>query len=192
LAVVLATLTTNVAANLVSPSYDFSNAWPKRISFRTGGILTAIIGVVIQPWYLISDPAVYIFTWLGFYGGALGAIAGVLIADYWVIRRTQLKLADLYRSNGIYRYTSGWNWRAVVAVLVGGVMAVGGAYTTEGGSGPFPVDGLIPLFQPLYDYSWVVGLVVAFVLYAGLSKAFPEREAEVEHDDARMAAEPAG
>jgi len=177
-AVIIATLTTNVAANLVSPSYDFSNAWPKAISFRTGGIITAIIGVVIQPWYLISDPAVYIFTWLGFYGGALGAIAGVLIADYWFIRRTQLDLADLYRSDGVYRFAGGWNWRAVGALLIGGVMAVGGAYTAEGGQGPFPVDGLIPIFQPLYDYSWVVGLVVAFVLYWAFSKLFPQERAE--------------
>ena len=178
LAVVIATLTTNVAANLVSPSYDFSNAWPKRISFRTGGIITAILGVVIQPWYLISDPAVYIFTWLGFYGGALGAIAGVLIADYWFIRRTELRLADLYRPEGEYEYSAGWNWRAAVALIVGGLLAVGGAYTVEGGQGPFPVDGIIPLFQPLYDYSWVVGLVVAFVLYWALSKFFPVERPE--------------
>jgi NCS1 family nucleobase:cation symporter-1 len=177
-AVVLATLTTNVAANLVSPSYDFSNAWPKRISFRTGGLITAVIGVLIQPWYLISDPAVYIFTWLGFYGGALGAIAGVLIADYWLIRGTQLKLADLYRSDGVYGYAAGWNWRGVVALLVGGLLAVGGAYTVEGGSGPFPVDGIIPLFQPLYDYSWIVGLLVSFVLYWVLSKVFPAESPE--------------
>ena len=186
-AVMLATLTTNVAANLVSPSYDFSNAWPKGISFRTGGIITAIIGVLIQPWYLISNAEVYIFTWLGFYGGALGAVAGVLIADYWLIRRTQLKLADLYRSDGTFRYAGGWNWRGVVALLVGGLLAVGGAYTAQGVDGPFPVDGLIPLFQPLYDYSWVVGLVVAFVLYWAFSTFFPAERPE----PAAAAAEPA-
>jgi NCS1 family nucleobase:cation symporter-1 len=177
-AVLIATLTTNVAANLVSPSYDFSNAWPKGISFRTGGIMTAILGVVIQPWYLISNPQVYIFTWLGFYGGALGAIAGVLIADYWFIRRNELKLAELYRTEGVYRFTGGWNWRAVVALLVGAILAVGGAYTAEGTQGPFPVNGIIPPFQGLYDYSWVVGLVVAFVAYWALSKFFPETRAE--------------
>ncbi len=185
-AVLIATLSTNVAANLVSPSYDFSNAWPKGISFRTGGIITAIIGVVIQPWYLISNPAVYIFTWLGFYGGALGAIAGVLIADYWLIRRTELKLADLFRTEGAYRFTGGWNWRAVVALVLGGLLAVGGAYTVEGGQGPFPVGGIIPLFQPLYDYSWIVGLVVAFVTYWALTKLFPD-----ERPETMGAAEPA-
>jgi NCS1 family nucleobase:cation symporter-1 len=174
-AVMLATLTTNVAANLVSPSYDLSNAAPKLISFRTGGIITAIVAVILQPWYLISNPDVYIFTWLGFYGGALGAIAGVLIADYWFIRRTELSLGDLYRPNGIY---AGLNWRGVVALLVGAVLAVGGAYTADGTQGPFPVDGIIPIFQPLYDYSWVVGLVAAFVLYWALSKFFPQERAE--------------
>ncbi|HJP71335.1 MAG TPA: NCS1 family nucleobase:cation symporter-1 [Candidatus Limnocylindria bacterium] len=174
-AVMLATLTTNVAANLVSPSYDLSNAAPKLISFRTGGIITAIVAVILQPWYLISNPDVYIFTWLGFYGGALGAIAGVLIADYWFIRRTQLNLGDLYRPNGIY---AGLNWRGVVALIVGGLLAVGGAYTADGTQGPFPADGIIPVFQPLYDYSWVVGLVVAFVLYWALSKFFPQERTE--------------
>ena len=188
LAVLLATLTTNVAANLVSPSYDFSNAWPKKISFRTGGIITAILGVLIQPWYLISNQEVYIFTWLGFYGGALGAIAGVLIADYWFIRRTELRLADLYRTErGDYEYSAGWNWRAVVALVVGGLLAIGGAYTAEGVEGPFPVDGIIPIFQPLYDYSWVVGLVVAFVLYWALATIFPQERPE----PVAAAAEPA-
>ncbi len=177
LAIWLATLTTNVAANLVSPSYDFSNLAPKLISFRTGGIITAIIGILIHPWYLLSTPEIYIFTWLGFYGGATGAIAGVLIADYWIIRRNQLKLADLYRTEGAYEYASGWNWRAVVALLVGVLLAVGGAYSTPG-TGPFPENGYIGFFQPLYDYSWVVGLVVAFVTYWVLAKLFPQQRAE--------------
>ena len=122
----------NVAANIVSPSYDFSNAWPRRISFRTGGIITGVIGILIQPWMLYSNPDTYIFTWLGTYGGATGAIAGVLIADYWYLRKTSLHLADLYKPNGMYRYASGWNWRAVVALLVGVVLAIGGSYSANG------------------------------------------------------------
>lgn len=180
-AVALATLTTNVAANLVSPSYDFSNTFPRLISFRTGGIITAIIGVLIQPWYLISNPEVYIFTWLGFYGGATGAIAGVLIADYWLIRRTSLRLADLFRTDaGAYRYAAGWNWRALVALAIGVVLAVGGAYTTPGTQGPFPADGLIPFLKPLYDYSWVVGLVAALLVYFALTRFFPAGRRAVE------------
>ena len=170
--VVVATLSVNVAANTVSPSYDFSNLAPRFISFRTGGLITGVIGIAIQPWRLLSNPHVYIFTWLGFYGGLLGAIAGVLIADYWVMRRTRLRLVELYRPEGSYWYAGGWNWRAVVALGVGAVLAVGGAYSTPG-NGPFPKNGLIPPLQPLYDYSWVVGLVVALVLYTALSTLSP-------------------
>jgi NCS1 family nucleobase:cation symporter-1 len=172
-ALALATLTTNVAANVVSPSYDFSNAWPKRISFRTGGIITGIIGILIQPWNLMSGSEVYIFTWLGTYGGATGAIAGVLIADYWWIRRRHLKLADLYRADGAYRYTSGWNWIAVVSLLVGIVLAIGGASIP-----PVLPDGLIPALAPLAQYSWVVGLVVSFVLYGVLMTVLAKKQVD--------------
>jgi NCS1 family nucleobase:cation symporter-1 len=175
----VATLSVNVAANIVSPSYDFSNAWPKRISFRTGGLITGVIGVLLQPWNLYSDPNSYIFTWLGTYGGATGAIAGVLIADYWFIRRTNLHLADLYKPNGAYRYASGWNWRAVAALLVGIFFAIGGSYSAVEGK-PFPVDGIIPFLKTPFafaDYSWVVGLVVSFVLYWVFTRFVPAREA---------------
>ena len=178
LALALATLTTNVAANVVSPSYDFSNAWPKRISFRTGGIITGIIGVLIMPWNLLADSQSYIFTWLGTYGGATGPIAGVLIADYWWVRRRQLRLADLYRSTGTYRYSSGWNWIAVVSLLVGVVVAIGGAYSV--GGAPFPENGIIPFLKGFYDFSWLVGLVVAFVLYGVLTMVVGNKEATSE------------
>jgi NCS1 family nucleobase:cation symporter-1 len=176
----LATLSTNVAANVVSPSYDFSNAWPKVISFRTGGLITGVIGILIMPWNLLATPELYIFTWLGFYGGLTGAIAGVIIADYWFIRRTQLKLADLYRPSGIYRYMSGWNWRAVVSLVVGAFIALAGAYSTPNAdgtpSGPFPADGILPFLKPVYDYSWLVALIVGFVLYWVLAKFVPGKE----------------
>jgi nucleobase:cation symporter-1, NCS1 family len=180
----VATLSVNVAANIVSPSYDFSNAWPKRISFRTGGLITGVIGVLIQPWMLYSNPDTYIFTWLGTYGGATGAIAGVLIADYWWMRGTRLHLAGLYRADGIYRYARGWNWRAVVALAIGVVLAIGGSY-----GGPFPADGIIPFLKGftvgdtvynLADYSWVVGLVVSFLVYGLLTKFVPDKTATVE------------
>jgi NCS1 family nucleobase:cation symporter-1 len=173
----VATLSVNVAANVVSPSYDFSNVWPKLISFRTGGLITGVLGILIQPWRLLESANVYIFTWLGFYGGALGAIAGVLIADYWVMRRTRLKLGDLYRENGIYSYSAGFNWRGIAALVIGGVLAVGGAYSTPG-SGPFPQNGILPPLYNfplihLYDYSWVVGLLAAFLSYLALTAIFP-------------------
>ena len=171
----VATLSVNVAANIVSPSYDFSNAWPSRISFRTGGLITGVIGILIQPWNLLASPDLYIFVWLGFYGGATGAIAGVLIADYWLIRRTSLPLADLYKPDGLFRYARGWNWRAEVALVIGAALALGGAYTASGQTGPFPVDGIVPILKPLYDYSWVVGLLVSGAVYWGLLKVAPGR-----------------
>jgi NCS1 family nucleobase:cation symporter-1 len=167
--VVLATMSVNVAANVVSPSYDFSNASPRLVSFRVGGLITGVLGILIQPWRLLSDPHIYIFTWLGFYGGVLGTIAGVLIAGYWVRSRTRLSLGALYTARDRYWYAGGWNWRAVVATVAGAVLSVGGAYSSPAGSGPFPVNGLIPALKPLYDYSWVVGLGVGFALYLVLS-----------------------
>jgi NCS1 family nucleobase:cation symporter-1 len=184
LALALATLTTNVAANVVSPSYDFSNAWPKRISFKMGGVITGILGVLFMPWNFLADSSSYIFTWLGTYGGATGPIAGVLIADYWWVRRRQLKLADLYRSSGKYRYASGWNPIAVVSLLVGVFVAIGGAYSklAPDGSptGPFPPEGIIPFLKGFYDFSWLIGLVVAFVLYGVLTMVAGNKEATTE------------
>ena len=104
--VVVATLAVNIAANVVSPANDFANAFPRLISFKTGGLITGILGIAIQPWRLLADPSGYIFTWLLGYSGGLGSIAGVLIADYWIVRRRELQLEDLYLPDGVYR---GWN-----------------------------------------------------------------------------------
>jgi NCS1 family nucleobase:cation symporter-1 len=101
----------------------------------------------------------------------------VLIADYWLIRRTDLRLADLYRPRGAYWYGGGWNWRAVVAFGAGALLAVGGAWSAPGG-GPFPADGLIPALKPLYNYNWVVGFSVALVLYWALTAVSRPAEAE--------------
>ena len=179
--VVVATLATNLAANTVSPSYDFSNAFPRLISFRVGGIVTMIIGVLIQPWRLLASAQIYIYTWLGFYGGFLGTVAGILVADYWLLRGTRLNLGDLYLPWGRYRYAGGWNWRGLVALIVGAVLSVGGAYSAPG-TGPFPVHGLIPILKPLYDYNWAVGFVAAFVVYFGLSTVFRPTLPDVQAD----------
>ena len=108
--VVVATLAVNIAANVVSPANDFANAFPRFISFKTGGLITGILGIAIQPWKLLADPSGYIYTWLLGYSGGLGSIAGVLVADYWIVRRRELRLEDLYLPDGVYR---GWNWRAI-------------------------------------------------------------------------------
>ena len=114
--VVVATLAVNIAANVVSPANDFANAFPRFISFKTGGLITGLLGIVIQPWRLLADPSGYIFTWLLGYSGGLGSIAGVLIADYWIVRRRELRLEDLYLADGEY---GGWNLRAIAATAVG-------------------------------------------------------------------------
>jgi len=154
--IVVATLSVNIAANVVSPANDFANAFPRWISFRTGGLITGIIGILMQPWKLIADPTGYIFILLVGYAGGLGSIAGVLIADYWVIRKTSLNLGDLYRTRGKY---GGWNWRAVVATLLGCFFAWIGL--------------IIPTLRPLFDYGWFVGFGLAFLVHWALMRLFP-------------------
>jgi NCS1 family nucleobase:cation symporter-1 len=154
--VVVATLSVNIAANVVSPANDFANALPKYISFRTGGLITGIVGILMMPWRLLADPSGYIFAWLLGYSGGLGSIAGVLIGDYWLIRDKELRLPDLYREGGAYTYKGGWNWRAVVATLAGCFFAWIGL--------------LVPSLHILYDYAWFVGFSVAFAVYYALMK----------------------
>jgi NCS1 family nucleobase:cation symporter-1 len=159
---VVATLAVNIAANVVSPANDFANAFPRAIRFKTGGLITGIVGILMQPWKLLADPSGYIFQWLLGYSGGLGSIAGVLIADYWLVRKKELALEDLYLVNGAYRYRAGWNWKAVVATVVGCVLAWIGL--------------VVKPLAPLYSYAWFVGFLAAGFLYWGLSAAgAPER-----------------
>jgi NCS1 family nucleobase:cation symporter-1 len=153
---VVATLAVNIAANVVSPANDFANAFPRLISFKTGGLITGILGIVIQPWRLLADPSGYIFTWLLGYSGGLGSIAGVLIADYWIVRKTDLRLEDLYLTDGAYRYSGGWHMPGVVATLAGCAAAWSGL--------------VVPALRPVYDYAWFVGFGVAFAVYLGLAR----------------------
>src|SRR6185369_1877365 len=117
-ALCLATLATNIAANVVSPANDFSHLAPGKISFRTGGLITGIVGILMMPWKLVADPSGYIFTWLVGYSALLGPIGGIMIADYYVWRKRQLHLAALYRTDGEYRYSGGVSWIAVIALMV--------------------------------------------------------------------------
>jgi NCS1 family nucleobase:cation symporter-1 len=164
--VVVATLAVNIAANVVSPANDFANALPKLISFRTGGLITGIIGILMQPWRLLADPSGYIFTWLVGYSGGLGSIAGVLIVDYWLVRRKDLVLGDLYRRRGSYGYLGGWNVRAVIATLMGCALAWSGPILHKVGMS-------IWIFDKLYDYAWFVGFGVAGLTYLSLMKLAP-------------------
>jgi NCS1 family nucleobase:cation symporter-1 len=167
--IAIAQISTNMAANVVSPSFDFSNLAPKYISFRTGGMITAVIGVLSFPWILLETAGAYIFTWLVGYGSLLGAIGAVMIADYWIVRRRQLDLADLYKHEGRYAYAGGWNWRAIVAVLVGVVPVLPGffkAATTPGFAGVFENPTFV---EGLYNYGLFFTFFVAGLTYLLLS-----------------------
>ncbi|MDB4966058.1 MAG: Cytosine/purine/uracil/thiamine/allantoin permease family protein [Myxococcales bacterium] len=162
--IVVATLSVNIAANVVSPANDFANAFPRWISFRTGGLITGVVGILMQPWKLMADPSGYIFKWLVGYSGGLGSIAGVLIADYFIVRKRTLKLADLYRADGAYRYARGWHVPATVATLAGCAFAWIGAF--------------YPPLAPVYDYAWFVGFGVAAGAYLLLVRATANTDAE--------------
>lgn len=150
-ALLIATLNTNVAANVVSPSNDFSNLRPSLISFRTGGLITGVLGVLMMPWKLLSNYSSYIFGWLVGCSALLGPIAGIMICDYFLVRDRQLLTADLYRRGGIYEYKSGFNPKAIAALLAGVTVALIGL--------------VIPAVRWLYDYAWFVGLFVSGTLY---------------------------
>jgi nucleobase:cation symporter-1, NCS1 family len=170
--IVIAQVSTNMAANVVSPSFDFSNLAPRYISFRTGGIITALIGIFSFPWVLFNNVGAYIFTWLVGYGSLLGAIGAVMIADYWILRRRQLDLVDLYRMDGRYAYSNGWNWRAIAAVLIGVAPVLPGflkAATTPGFVGVFQNPTFI---ESLYNYGLFFTFFVSGAAYLILSTVF--------------------
>jgi nucleobase:cation symporter-1, NCS1 family len=168
-AICLATLATNLAANVVSPANDFANLWPRRISFRTGGLITGLIGILIQPWKLVEDPTGYIYTWLIAYSALLGAVGGILIADYFLIRRTRLDLGGLYMKGGPYWYWSGANPVALIALALGIAPCVPGFLATVAA-----VEVPAVLTQ-IYHYAWFVSFGVSFFAYVALTW-FPSKQ----------------
>ena len=164
---IVATLTTNIAANIVAPANAFSNLAPHRITFKQGAMITAVIGILMMPWRLYNDAAAYIFTWLIGYGALLGPVAGVMIADYFVVRRGQLALNDLYKRHGAYEYSRGFNWIAIGALglgiapsLPGFIWALQGASVETSG-----------LFGTIYNWAWFVGFFISAVVYVAGMKA---------------------
>jgi nucleobase:cation symporter-1, NCS1 family len=155
-AILLATLNVNIGANVVSPANDFSNLWPRKISFRTGGIITCFMGIALMPWKLLSNYKTFILGWLGGYAAFLGPVAGIMICDYFIIRGRVLQVDDLYLRNGAYEYSHGFNWKALAALALGAGTALVGL--------------VVPSLRPLYDYSWFVGFLVSFASYYGLMK----------------------
>jgi len=158
-ALLLATLNTNVAANVVSPSNDFSNLRPSLISFRTGGLITGVVGILMMPWKLLSNFNSYIFGWLVGYSAFLGPIAGIMICDYYVVRRRRLVVEDLYRRGSVYEYWRGFNPRAIVGLALGVAIALIGLAA--------------PAVRWLYDYAWFVGFIVSGGLYFLLMQKQP-------------------
>ncbi|SHJ54690.1 nucleobase:cation symporter-1, NCS1 family [Hymenobacter daecheongensis DSM 21074] len=167
LAVALSTLATNIAANIVSPANDFANLAPTRISFKTGGYITGIIGLLIFPWKLIADPSGYIFTWLVGYSALLGPIGGIMIADYYLLRHQQLDVPDLYSYHGRYTYRNGFNTAAIVALVVGIAPNVPGFLVAIR---VLPKAAVWSGLVGLYDYAWFVGFGLAAVVYLGLMR----------------------
>ena len=177
LVVLAAQLTTNMAANVVSPSNDFSNLSPRRITYVTGGLITAVLGVLMMPWKLYSDAAAYIFTWLLGYSSLMGALGGILIADYWVIRKQQLAVDDLYREHGIYTYRNGFNHRAILALVLSIAPVVPGflrAVTTPGGAVANP-----NFFDRVYSYAWFVTFALSFIIYWLAMRADSARSSQI-------------
>jgi len=156
---IAATLSTNLAANVIGPANDFSNFWPQRISFRGGVVITGLIGVAIQPWRLVEDPSGYIFKWLVAYSALLGAVGGVMIADYCVVRRGQLDVRGLYRREGPYWYTSGFHIAGIIALLAGILPCLPGFMSAVG------VLSVADYWNELYNYAWFLSFGISFGAY---------------------------
>src|SRR5882757_24621 len=156
IAILLATLNVNIGANVVSPANDFSNLWPRRISFRIGGVITCFMGIALMPWKLLADYNTFILGWLGGYAAFLGPVAGIMICDYFLVRRCVLQVNDVYLRGGKYEYSRGFNWRAVIALALGAGTALIGL--------------AVPPVRVLYDYSWFVGFAISFTAYYVMMK----------------------
>jgi nucleobase:cation symporter-1, NCS1 family len=157
IALLLATLNVNVAANVVSPANDFSNLYPRRISFKMGGVITCLLGLLMQPWKLMANYGTYIVGWLVGYSSFLGPIAGVMIADYYVVRKKIILTEDLYARHTFYEFTNGFNWKAIGALAAGIAVALSGL--------------VVPSLSGLYHYAWFVGFGVSFGTYLALMRS---------------------
>lgn len=167
IAVAISTLATNIAANIVSPANDFANLMPSKIDFRKGGYITGFIGMMIFPWKLIADPSGYIFIWLVGYSSLLGPVGGIMIVDYYFIRKQTLVPDDLYDSKGMYSYTKGFNPSAISALIIGILPNIPGFLMTIG----MINKDLFPQWVTgLYHYAWFVGFGLSGFIYWLLMK----------------------
>jgi len=158
----VATLATNIAANVVSPANDFAHLAPRKISFRLGGFITGVVGILMMPWKLLANPSIYIFDWLGGYSALLGPIGGILIADYYVYRRRELDLMALYQTDGKYHQTGGFSLTGLTALVMAILPNLPGFLVTIH---VVPQENVAPIFMLIYSYAWFVGFAAAFVIY---------------------------
>ncbi|MET3134143.1 NCS1 family nucleobase:cation symporter-1 [Oxalobacteraceae bacterium GrIS 1.11] len=161
------TVSVNLAANLVGPAYDFSSLAPKRISYKTGGYITASIAILMMPWKILESTQGYIFTWLIGYSALLGPIAGILIMDYYFIRKTELEVAQLYRADGLYSYGNGWNLAALLAFVLGVLPNIPGFLNA---AFPQSFGGVGDGFKLIYTYAWFVGIAISALVYGLMMK----------------------
>ncbi len=164
----LATLTTNIAANVVAPANGFSNLAPTKISFRMGGMITGLIGILMMPWKLLANVGAYIFTWLIGYSALMGGVAGVMIADYYLVRKRKLDLEGLYRTDGPYVFTAGFNWVGIIAFVLGVLPNIPGFLVQVDA---LPAEMVPAFFRTLYTYAWFTSFAIAFVVYTVWMKA---------------------
>ena len=165
----IATISVNIAANVVSPAYDLSNLAPKFINFRTGALITGVIGILIFPWKLIEIPGSYIFTWLGGYSSLLGPIGGIMIVDYYFIRKQKLNADDLYSYQGAYNYRNGFNRSAIIALLCGIIPNIPGflLQISVVANDAFPA-----WVSNLYHFSWFIGFLISGISYTLLMRSY--------------------
>jgi len=161
------TVSVNLAANLVGPAYDFSSLAPKLISYKTGGYITAGIAILMMPWKILESTQGYIFTWLIGYSALLGPIAGILIIDYYFVRKTELNVAQLYKDNGLYSYGGGWNMAALAAFVVGVLPNIPGFLNA---AFPASFPDVADIFKTIYTYAWFVGIAISALVYAVMMK----------------------
>jgi len=161
------TVSVNLAANLVGPAYDFSALNPQLISYKTGGYITAGIALVMMPWKILETTQGYIFTWLIGYSALLGPIAGILIIDYYFIRRTQINVPALYEEHGQYSYRKGWNMTAVIAFVIGVAPNIPGFLNA---AFPASFPEVSAMLKTIYTYAWFVGLAISGIVYFALMR----------------------
>ena len=167
ISVMISTLATNIAANIVSPANDFANVAPSKINFKTGGYITGIIGILIMPWKLIADPSGYIFTWLIAYSGLLGPIGGIMIVDYYLINKKSLEVDDLYKLEGKYTFSRGFNIIAIIALFLGVLPIIPGFLIQIKA---IEKEIIWNWLAEMYNYAWFVGFFISGFIYWILSK----------------------